>query len=201
MSSPGATAWRDIHILHTTAEYREVTTANLVSEAVRYHALAEELVASHQPTEGENGWDLLVQAIDRMQAFAEQNEGPDYYANGYLHLVSPADWNEEEYEVGREQLTAAGMEGLAGLREAGVWDSLDQLARSPRVVRPLLNDGILLDVLLPELGRARSLAQVLGAFSACGIGLAELLTIAGGVEFGSDADADVPPPIQPTPAR
>ena len=129
--------------------------------AVDYHALAEELVASHQPTEGENGWDLLLQAIDRMQAFEEQNEGSDYYGNGYLHLLRPADWNEQEYGVSREELTAAGMAGLAGLREAGVWDLLDQLAGSPRVVRPLPRVGILLDVLLPELGQTRSLARAL----------------------------------------
>ena len=65
----------------------------------------------------------------------------------------------------------------------------------------LIIDAELLEDLVQGEASQAAFAPVLEAFSACGIGLADLLTIAGGVEFGSDADADVPPPIQPTPAR
>ncbi len=136
--------------------------------AVDYHALAEELVASYQPAEGENGWGLLVEAINRMKQMEERRDDwkddPGYYSNGYSLLINPdADWADEEHESSREEMMTAGREGIAKLREAGVWDLLDQLARSPRVVRPMDQGGVLLDFLLPELGRTRTLAQALAA--------------------------------------
>ena len=136
--------------------------------AVDYHALADELVASHQPTEGENGWDLLLEAVARMQQMDErmgkQMDDPGYYSNGYSVLIDPdAEWADEGHVPSREDMMAAGREGLAGLREAGVWDLLDQLARSPRVMSPLPKKGVLLDVPLSELGQVLSLAQPLRA--------------------------------------
>jgi hypothetical protein len=132
--------------------------------AVDYHALAEELVASHQPTDGPNGWDRLTEALERRRAFREQIESPDELDEGYTVLMGPVD--PEDYEGGDQdvaRLRGVGESGLAGLREAGVREALDQLAASSNFIRPLPKGGVLLDVLLPELGEARSLARALGA--------------------------------------
>ncbi|MCH7792905.1 MAG: hypothetical protein IID31_11590 [Planctomycetes bacterium] len=148
--------------------------------AVDYHALAEELVASYQPPGDENGWDLLLEAVRLMQDADAQSEHADLLYEGYRYLISPDDYTfaddeplAEEWEAAgigvaddeptAEELRAAGIEGLDALREAGVWDLLDQLAHSPRVIRPLPGQGILFGVLLPELGQTRSLARALGA--------------------------------------
>ncbi|MCH7792781.1 MAG: hypothetical protein IID31_10955 [Planctomycetes bacterium] len=131
--------------------------------AVDYHALAEELVASYQPPGDENGWDLLEDAVRLKQDAADLTSHGDLLDEGYTYIRSPSDYTFGDDDPTAEELRAAGIEGLDALREAGVWDRLDQLSQAPRVLRPLPRQGALLDVLLPELGQTRLLARALGA--------------------------------------
>ncbi|MGQ0629330.1 MAG: hypothetical protein ACT4PL_14670 [Phycisphaerales bacterium] len=141
----------------------------------KYTAEIERLVAERQPTEGTEGWPLLISAIDKLDAaemaVLSRAAGPNSM------LPKPADLYAQVHEGQREaddDPAAARAERIAesrrfinDLRAEGAFLPFDQAAAAARFNRPAPT-GQVISMLLPDLGRARKAARMCGARIALG---------------------------------
>jgi hypothetical protein len=134
--------------------------------AVNYFDKATQLVESYQPPGADatpDAWPILIDAIDRMTQ--ADLTGPP---GGWSVNTAPLDYNalyavpdKPKYDDTHtwEEVRARAREGQAALRAAGVFSRLADLTTARRAVRPLPDTGHMLEVLLPELGKARQIAR------------------------------------------
>jgi hypothetical protein len=129
-------------------------------DAVDYHARTIELVEEAQP-EGPDGWTHLLDAIDAMNRVNDEFD-PELLSSAFDLTRSPGAYD-EDYPLPLQDYLTAAKEVLSGMDEAGVFESLDRLAASPRAVRDTRHQNVekLIEILLPELGRMRQLARSL----------------------------------------
>lgn len=136
--------------------------------AVDYQQKFVDLVESYQKdTAGEpNGWPIFLEAVERLDAVEKQitdaaggHDPPPDWPSGDGR---PFDYSSIRDPRAPRSLRDATALAMDRLREGGVYDRLGAVAAAPRMVRPK-QQGDMIGILLPELGKARRLARLGGA--------------------------------------
>lgn len=137
-------------------------------EAIDYAAKLEELIESNQPADAgpSDAWPVLLDTIQR-KTEVEESLWPSaqrQYGTPIDYSALSAPHSSETYDGSHSwaEVDARAREGLAALRDAGVFARMEELTRIRRAVRPIPK-GHLLEILLPELGHTRALARANGA--------------------------------------
>ncbi len=136
--------------------------------AIDFAALVEDLIESGQPKGAGPGtpdaWPVLQDIIER-ESYAEstvKNTDTSGLVVDFSLVFQDHNkpfWDKEHTWA---QADALAERSLDAMRDAGIFESMRELARLPRAVRPTPK-GPLIEILLPELGRARQLARINGA--------------------------------------
>ena len=137
-------------------------------QAGKYADEIDRLVQARQPSEGPNGWTMLLEALDARVA-AEREFGAALATAGRFSPGSnmyeawwvpsgDKDTDSRNTEERRADVKAI----IEELRAKGVLDKHAAFARTARAVRPK-PEGEVYSVLLPELGMMRQSARLLGA--------------------------------------
>ena len=127
---------------------------------VDYGPRLEALSTAAQP-EGENGWPLLIEALELMQA-TRPPEGIDWptdpnrlSAIGRYEQILHGPCGFDPQGPAREELIL-----IEAMRDAGIFARLGEAMAKPRFVRRIDTGGqMLVLLLLPELGQTRSMAR------------------------------------------
>ncbi|MGQ0629331.1 MAG: hypothetical protein ACT4PL_14675 [Phycisphaerales bacterium] len=141
----------------------------------KYTAEIERLVAERQPTEGTEGWPLLIKALDNLDAIENavltRTVGPDSMIPKTNDLYAQINEGLREADA---DAAAAQVERLAetrrfinDLRAAGAFLAFDQAAAAVRFDRPAPT-GQAITMPLPDVGRSRKTARLCGARIALG---------------------------------
>jgi len=142
--------------------YRALTDRPTIAHD--YHAAIEDMVASRQPVEGENGWPLMIAMLEHLgdlQATLEQRAvGAE--EEGRL----PNDWPADQVDFwafidpdAPEAVRELARESMKDAREQGLFEQSARVAQAPRFVRPMDQGGPVINMLLPNLGSARNMAR------------------------------------------
>lgn len=137
--------------------------------AVDYGRKMHELTASYQPgTEADpNAWDSFLAAVDILArvdrefkaAVGAGEEVPEGWPSSFRF---PYDFSAVREATAPDNVVEPTLRVMDLLRAAGLHEKLSEMAAQPRAVRGR-QEGRLIEVLLPELGKARELARLCAA--------------------------------------
>jgi hypothetical protein len=130
--------------------------------AVDYARKMAELVESRQPQDERDGWPVLQEIFEKeSNVESDLRDDPSGLVVDFSSLYAPRLKPLYDDTHTWEQVDDLALRGLDGAKAAGVFDRLKELATYRRAVRPT-PPGLLINLLLPECGRARQLARMNG---------------------------------------
>ena len=131
--------------------------------AVNYVAQARDLVDSYQPDEGENGWAAMLEAIAAYERAAFEDEDAGVWSDAFSYINEPSGLDSDARATHRPRGTHHRSPSPQLHRAARRLGLARRDGRRPRFARPLPPSGRMVMLLLPELGKMRTLARAITA--------------------------------------